>query len=99
MPTFKIKWSELSLRRIEEHQAYIEIDSPMAAKKWTVKLISLVKKLANTPYLGRKVPEFNVEYRRELIFGNFRIIYDVDDKVIEILTIQRAAQLLNIEED
>lgn len=99
MPTYRIKWSELSLRRIEEHQAYIEIDSPMAAKKWTLKLISLVKKLADTPYLGRKVPEFNLQYRRELIFGNFRIIYEVDDKIVEILTVQRSAQLLNIEEN
>ena len=41
------------------------------------------------------VPEFEIESLRELIRGNYRIIYQlIDDSKIEILTVHRSSRLL-----
>lgn len=66
---------------------YIGIDSPDYAKLLIRKIMSAVDQLSNFPEMGRKVPEFiNNEYR-ELIFRNYRIIYQFYNSAIEILTI------------
>jgi hypothetical protein len=43
------------------------------------------------------VPEIGVPRIRELIFGAYRVIYSVTDRV-EILTVRRGSQLLDVEE-
>jgi len=45
--------------------------------------------------LGRMVPEKNDPIIREIIFGNFRIVYRVKAKVVELLTIHHGARLLD----
>lgn len=51
------------------------------------------------PYSGRKVPEINIDSVRELIFGNYRIIYFVaSPSRIDILTVHHSAKRLDIEQ-
>ena len=42
--------------------------------------------------MGRKVPERNVDELRELILGNYRIIYHLNDENIELITIIHSKQ-------
>ena len=47
-------------------------------------------------YIGRIVPEINREYIRELIEGNYRIIYKIVSKQqIDILTIHHSSRDLS----
>ena len=49
------------------------------------------------PELGRIVPELELENIRELIEGNYRIIYRKSEKqIIEILTIHHSARDFNV---
>ncbi|MBN1359621.1 MAG: type II toxin-antitoxin system RelE/ParE family toxin [Sedimentisphaerales bacterium] len=45
--------------------------------------------------MGRLVPEVNDPAIRELILGNYRVIYRLRGDLVEILTVHRGARLLD----
>ena len=93
-----IIWSPLAIERAAEITAYISLDNPTAANKWVEKIFEKVKTLSTSPEVGRKVPEINRKEIRELIFGNYRIIYRLEKAQISILTIRHGKQILPIDE-
>jgi toxin ParE1/3/4 len=94
----KIVWSPLAIDRASEIAEYIALDKPSAAEKWITAIFSKVEQLASSPEIGRVVPEIGNEQFRELIYGNYRIIYCVEKKQISILTIRHGKQILPIED-
>jgi toxin ParE1/3/4 len=50
--------------------------------------------LEEFPKSGRVVPDFDTENVRELIEGNYRIIYEIKPDHIGIIRIHHAARLL-----
>ncbi|WP_440997271.1 type II toxin-antitoxin system RelE/ParE family toxin [Arhodomonas sp. SL1] len=97
----KIVWSPLAVERIEEYAERIAWDNPAAATQWVEEIFGKVDSLAEFPEMGRLVPELRRVDIRELIFGQFRIIYRVGDSIY-ILTVRHSRQLLSdsdIEED
>jgi plasmid stabilization system protein ParE len=94
----KIIWSPLAIDRASEIADYIAKDKPSAAEKWINSLFSKVNQLKLSPEIGRIVPEIKNNQFRELIYGNYRIIYYIEKKQISILTIRHGKQILPIEE-
>lgn len=94
----KIQWSTLSIDRIIEIAEYIVEDKPGASEKWVNSIFNSVERLQKFPESGRKVPEVNRDEIREILLGNYRIIYRIDKEMISILTIRHGKQLL-YEED
>ncbi len=94
----KIIWSPLAIDRASEIADYIAQDKPSAAEKWINNIFSKVNALKSSPEIGRIVPEIKNNQFRELIYGNYRIIYLVEKKQISILTIRHGKQILPIEE-
>jgi toxin ParE1/3/4 len=93
----KVEWSPLALDRVSEIARYIAKDNPAAAERWVNELFESVERLADYPQSGRVVPEVGVQRIREVILGAYRVIYSVKDKV-EILTVRRGSQLLDVRE-
>jgi plasmid stabilization system protein ParE len=91
----KIIWSPLSLDRIIEIAKFIAEDKPGAAEKWIDSVFLSAEKLIKFPQSGRIVPEFAHEEIREIIHGNYRIIYQISSENIEILTVRHGKQLLS----
>lgn len=91
----KVEWSPLALDRVSDIARYIAKDNPGAAERWVNELFDSVERLADFPESGRIVPEVGVRRIREMIFGAYRVIYSVKDK-IEILTVRRGSQLLDV---
>ena len=54
-----------------------------------------VQKLKDFPQSGRMVPEAEDPVIREVILGNYRIVYRTHKELVEILTIYHGARLLN----
>lgn len=54
------------------------------ATRWCVKRLDGLDEL---PYMGRKVPELNEEYIRELALYSYRIIYEIKTNHVEILAV------------
>jgi plasmid stabilization system protein ParE len=57
-----------------------------------------VEILKSNPEVGRILPELGKDAVRELIFGNYRIIYTFTKKQISILTVRHFKQILPTEE-
>lgn len=94
----KIIWSPLAIDRASEIAEYIAQDKPPAAEKWINTVFSKVAQLKSSPEIGRVVPEIRNDRFRELIYGNYRIIYRMERKQISILTIRHGKQILPIDE-
>ena len=91
-------WSPLAVDRISGIADYIARDKPSAAEKWVNTVFSKVEKLKSSPEISRIVPEINDSRFREIIYGNYRIIYRIETKRISILTIRHGKQILPIDE-
>ena len=94
----KIIWSPLAIDKASEIAEYIAQDKPSAAENWIDTLFSRIDKLKASPEIGRIIPEINNNQFRELIYGNYRIIYRIEKNQISILTIRHGMQILPIDE-
>ena len=94
----KIVWSPLAIDRASEIAGYIAQDKPSAAEKWVNTVFSKVEQLKSAPEIGRIVPEINNDHFRELLYGNYRIVYRIEKKQVSILTIRHGKQVLPINE-
>jgi toxin ParE1/3/4 len=89
-----IGWSEIALDDLREIHEYISKDSRLYADRYIDKLFNRVDLLETHPKSGRVVPEYNIETIRELIEGNYRIVYKVTADSVSILRVHHAARLL-----
>ncbi len=94
----KIRWTHTAIERLAEIEAYIEQDNPVAASNVVAELIELVQTLSEQPNRGRHLPELWAENVRELIHGNYRIVYRVRLKQVEVLTVFEGHRLLRDDE-
>jgi len=94
----KIIWSPLAIDKASEIAEYIAQDKPSAAEKWINTVFSKVEQLKSSPEIGRIVPEIRNDQIRELIYGNYRVIYRIEKKQISILTIRHGKQILPVDE-
>lgn len=83
----KIIWTEFAIEDVKSIHDYISKDSKVYADRLIEKLISRVDQLGSNPRSGRIVPEFNNEIIRELIEGNYRIIYKINLDSIGIVRV------------
>ncbi|MBB5396274.1 type II toxin-antitoxin system RelE/ParE family toxin [Mucilaginibacter sp. AK015] len=91
-----ITYSDISRRDLRAIYNFIRRDSLFYAKKEIKEIRLAITKLKLNPLLGRRFEKFDDELTRELIFKNYRIIYDiVPDKRINILSIHHHARSLS----
>lgn len=90
-----IIWSPLASEKLNEIAEHIALDKAEAALKWVNTIFEKVEKLTTFPNQGRTVPELKSNLYRELIIGNYRVIYKVSDSQIFILTIRNFKQNLS----
>lgn len=92
----KVIWTARSLRDLEEIGDYISKDSSKYAKLTLEKLIGMAKHIETNRLFGRIVPEVGQSQFREIITGNYRIIYQTKTKESAyILTVHHSSRLLS----
>jgi plasmid stabilization system protein ParE len=91
----KIIWTKSAVFNLESIKNYIAQDSQYYAVELTEKIIGAVEKLCAFPRLGRVVPEIKKENIREVIYGNYRIMYRIDNEILYIIAIIHAARNLD----
>jgi len=82
------------LTRVEECTDYIALDHIPIAIKWAEGVFDHCQKLSDQPESGRIVPEFRRPEIRELIHGNYRLVYELKTNQIDMLTIWHTRQML-----
>jgi toxin ParE1/3/4 len=90
----KVIWTEFALGDLKSIHEYISKDSRTYADKFIDKIINRVDQLQGFPKSGRIVPEFDSETIRELIEGNYRIVYRINPDHIGIVRIHHSAKQL-----
>jgi addiction module RelE/StbE family toxin len=90
----KLFWTETAKQDLQAIRRYIAADNPTAAKQWTDRLRERARNALHSPLAGRKVPEFSRDDIRELIEGNYRIVYQVFEDRLVVLTVFEGHQLL-----
>jgi toxin ParE1/3/4 len=89
----KIIWTQRSLTDLRSIAEYISRDSVKYASLTLERIIDVTNHLETNPRIGRMVPEIGRNDKiREIIFGNFRIIYKITNSVtLHILTVHHSA--------
>ena len=89
----KIVWTDLSVFELKEIFDYISPDSKRYALNQVERIKSKTLILKSMPDVGRVVPELENSEIRELIEGNYRIIYRIKTKdSIGILTVHHSSR-------
>ena len=89
----RINWTKIALEDLRHIFDYISYDSIRYAKIQVVNIRDKTKILKQSPYACKVVTELNKQNIRELIEGNYRIIYKiVDEERIDILAIHHGAR-------
>ncbi|PLX50517.1 MAG: type II toxin-antitoxin system RelE/ParE family toxin [Desulfobulbaceae bacterium] len=89
----KLKWSETAIRDLLSIRRYIVDDNPAAANNWIARLRTRAGNTVHAPLAGRKVPELCRDDVREVIEGNYRIVYQVHNDHVTVLTVFEAHRL------
>lgn len=92
----QIKWTIRALNDLREIYEFIARDSHSYAQIQIEKIQNNVPKLSEFPFMGRHVPEFPRLSYREIIVGNYRVIYRVDENQsrIFIMSVVHGRRLL-----
>ena len=92
----EIKFTHQSIVDLEDIAEYISKDSVFYAGIQVQKLIERTDLLEQFPFIGRIVPELKTRTVRELIEGNYRIVYRIVNKnLIHILTVHHSRKKIN----
>ena len=92
----KVKWSKDSLEDLKEICRFIALDSPYYARVLNDRVFEMVEHLELFPEIGRRVPESDDPKVRELIYKGYRIIYQVKEDCLEIITVVHGSRLLKL---
>ena len=93
----RVIWSDRALERVEQLADYIAQDSVAAAAQWVDDLFSQVEKLTDFPEMGKPGRGIATPGIRELVFGDFRVFYEVGTDV-HVHSVWRASQLIDEDE-
>ena len=88
----EVNWSDQTIEDIHIIAEFISKDSVRYAEIFVEKVFGRAEILSTHPRAGRMVPEIQDKTIRELILGNYRIIYKVYPKRIDILTVHHGSR-------
>lgn len=80
---------------LENIKNYISKDSIYYANKTTNEIINKTEYLLMFPYMGRKIPEYNNENFRELIYKSYRILYKINSNIYILNVFHCSRDILN----
>jgi len=91
----KVVWTEVSVEDLREIFDYISKNSFHYARITVERIYKRADQISKNPRIGRIVPEIDNDEVRELIIGNYRLIYYiVNDGRVDILRIYHSARSL-----
>lgn len=91
---FKLIWSPQAIDDIEAIAEYIARDSTVYAESTVEQIYQAPERLMRFPKLGRIVPETNNECIREIFVFQYRIIYEIFQSEIHIITVVHGKRII-----
>jgi plasmid stabilization system protein ParE len=92
----RVIWTRQAAEDVEAIKAYVARDSERYASLLAERLVAAVGRVELFPQSGRVVPEVGDESLREVLYGNYRLVYRLHAELVEIITVYHAARLLRV---
>jgi addiction module RelE/StbE family toxin len=93
----KINWTPQAKEDLQNIFDFIAKDSELYAFIQIENIIEATNTIANYPHSGKITSEANRQDIREIVEGNYRIIYRIySEKEIDIITVHHGARILNL---
>ncbi len=90
----RVHWTENAIGHLVNIYEYIAFNSPTFAKSTVDRITRRSEQIADHPFSGRKVPEYEADDVRELIETPYRIIYRIKSDQIDVLAVIHGSRLL-----
>lgn len=88
-----LRWTEQAVQDLESIRDFIERDSPRYGRLVVERLVDATNRIEVFPMSGRMVPEIGKKEVRELIVGDYRVVYRLDSELAVLLTVYRSSML------
>jgi plasmid stabilization system protein ParE len=93
----RVLWAPQAIQDVEAIRAHVARDSAHYADLVAGRIVAAVERLQHHPRSGRVVPELADESIREVIHGNYRIVYRLRHDIVEIATVFHGARLFRLD--
>jgi len=90
----KVYWTDRVRHRLKAIHDYISEKSPAAADKTVRPILARSRQIAEHPHAGRKIPEYQRNGCREILFHPYRVISRIRSSQIDVLSVMHSRQLL-----
>jgi len=88
-----VRWTDQAADDLKAIREFIERDSPRYGRHVAERLFVATQRLEIFPLSGRVVPELGRDDVREIIVGEYRIVYHLKGEAALLLTVFRSSRL------
>jgi toxin ParE1/3/4 len=88
----EVIWTQAALDDLAIVVRHVAEDSPVYAKRLGLQIVDAPRQLQTFPRSGRKVPEFDNDSIRELIYGSYRILYIIREHACYVVAVIHASR-------
>jgi plasmid stabilization system protein ParE len=89
-------WTKSATADLDQLETYIAADSEYHARRFVERVERAVGRLALFPESGRMVPDTKNDRRREIMIGNYRVLYRIQGEQVWVLGVRHDARKLPI---
>ena len=90
----KVRWTRTAIGHLASIYEYFARDSARYARRMVDRITLRSRQIAQFPRSGQMVPEYQHSDIREVLEGQYRVIYEVTPTEIRVLAVIHGAQLL-----
>ena len=90
----RVRWTRTAIGHLASIYEYIARDSAPYARRMVDRITSRSGQIARFPRSGQMVPEYQDPVIREVLEGQYRVIYEITAKEIHVLAVIHGARLL-----
>ena len=88
-----IRWTEQAVEDLTAIREFISRDSPRYGRLVAERLYDATARLESFPRSGRVIPELGRDDLREIIVGEYRIVYLLTSDAVVLVTVFRSSRL------
>jgi addiction module RelE/StbE family toxin len=89
----EVRWTDQAVEDLKSIRAFIERDSLRYGRLVAERLFEATSQIETFPHSGRIVPELGRENVRELVLGEYRLVYHLRADVAVVMTVFRSSRL------
>lgn len=88
----EVIWTTSARNELDDIVAYIAKDAPLSALAFLEEVLAGADALATLARRGRIVPELQSPRIRELFIKRYRLLYEIDDRMVYVLGVIHGAR-------